>query len=117
MELRNVDAGYVTKDVFTFQFAPARPGFDGRGWSAFHHDFMERLRGLPGVDKVGIVEAFPLTEQTWNMGFTLDAQAGGPPAAEQILNMTFTAGDYFEAMGIELLRGRLFTEADKTRAT
>jgi predicted lysophospholipase L1 biosynthesis ABC-type transport system permease subunit len=27
--------------------------------------------------------------------------------------MTFTAGDYFEAMGIEVLRGRIFTEAEQ----
>jgi putative ABC transport system permease protein len=114
MELRNVDAGYVTKDVFTFQIAPSRPQFDGRAWSAFHHDFMERLRGLPSVEKVGIVEAFPLTESTWNMSFTLDPQAaGGATTSEQFLNMTFTAGDYFDAMGIELLRGRVFTDAEQ----
>lgn len=113
VELRNVDPGYVTKDVFTFQMAPDRPGFDGRAWSAFHHAFMERLSGLPGVEKVGIVEAFPLTEFTWNQRFTMDAQPGGAPASEQSLNMTFTAGDYFEAMGIQLVRGRTFTEAEQ----
>jgi predicted permease len=113
MELRNVDPGYVTKDVFTFQMAADRPQFDGRSWSTFHHAFMERLRGLPGVEKVGIVEAFPLTEFTWNTRFTIDAQPGGAPASEQSLNMTFTAGDYFEAMGIELLRGRTFTQTEQ----
>jgi predicted permease len=113
VELRNVDTGYVTKDVFTFQMAADRPGFDGASWSAFHHAFMERLRGLPGVEKVGIVEAFPLTEFTWSQRFTIDAQPGGAPASEQSLNMTFTAGDYFEAMGIELVRGRTFTEAEQ----
>jgi predicted permease len=113
MELRNVDPGYVTTDIFTFQMAPDRPQFDGRSWSTFHHAFMERLRGLPGVEQVGIVEAFPLTEFTWNMRFTIDARPGGAPAAEHALNMTFTAGDYFEAMGIELVRGRTFTEAEQ----
>ena len=113
MELRNVDPGYDTKDIFTFQMAATRPQFDGRAWSAFHHDFMERLRGLPGVETVGLVEAFPLTEGTWNVGFTPDTPAGAVPPAEQFLNMTFTAGDYFESMGIELLQGRGFTEAEQ----
>lgn len=112
-ELRNVDTGYVTKDIFTFQMAPDRPQFDGRSWSTFHHTFMERLRGLPGVEKVGIVEAVPLTEFTWNQRFTLDARPGGVPPSEHSLSMTFTAGDYFEAMGIELVRGRTFTEAEQ----
>lgn len=114
LQLRNVDPGYDTNDIFTFQFAPERPQFtDGQAWSSFHRTFMERLRGLPGVDAVGLVEAFPLTEFTWNTGFSTEPPADGPPSGEQLLNMTFTAGDYFEAMGIALLRGRLFTDAEQ----
>ena len=113
VELRNVDPGYATKDIFTFQMAPDRSQFDARSWSTFHHAFMERLRGLPGVEKVGVVEAFPMTELTPNMGFTPDPQPGGAPPSEHPLNFTFTAGDYFEAMGIELVRGRIFTEAEQ----
>jgi len=114
MELRNVDPGYDTSEIFTFQMAPEQAQLtDGRSWSSFHHAFMERLRGLPGVETVGIVEAFPLTEGTWSNGFSTDPPAGGAPASEQILNMTFTAGDYFRAMGIEVLRGRIFTETEQ----
>jgi predicted permease len=57
-ELRNVDPGYDVKNIFTFQMAPQQAQLtDGRSWSTFHHAFMERLRGLPSVEKVGIVEA------------------------------------------------------------
>ena len=49
-ELRSVDPGYDTKDIFTFQMAPQQAQLtDARSWSNFHHAFMERLRGLPGV--------------------------------------------------------------------
>jgi len=114
VELGRVDAGYDTRDVFTFQMAPIRPQFtNGQSWSTFHHTFMGRLRGLPGVDAVGIVEAFPLTEFTWNSSFSTEPTADGAPASEQVLNMTFTAGEYFEAMGIEVLRGRTFAEAEQ----
>ncbi len=113
-ELRSVDPGYDTQDIFTFQMAPQQAQLtDARSWSNFHHAFMERLRGLPGVETVGIVEAFPLTEFTPNVSFSTDPPAGGAAAAEQPLNITFTAGDYFEAMGIRMLRGRMFTEAEQ----
>jgi putative ABC transport system permease protein len=114
VELRNVDPGYGTRDIFTFQMAPEQAQLtDARSWSGFHHAFMERLRGISGVESVGIVEAFPLTEYTWNTSFSTDPPADGAPAREQFLNMTFTAGDYFEAMGVEVLRGRIFTEAEQ----
>jgi predicted permease len=114
VELGRVDAGYDTRDIFTFQMAPVRPQFtNGQSWSTFHHAFMERLQSLRGVDAVGIVEAFPLTEFTWNSSFSTEPTADGAPGSEQVLNMTLTAGDYFEAMGIEVLRGRTFAEAEQ----
>jgi hypothetical protein len=74
---------------------------------------MERLRALPGVETVGIVENFPLDEGTAAIPFTTDATAAGQGASEHSLAVTMAAGDYFEAMGIELLRGRVFTDAEQ----
>jgi predicted permease len=112
-ELRNVDPGYVTENIFTFQMAPEQAQLtDGPSWSNFHLAFMERLRALSGVEAVGIVENFPLNEGTSQIGFTTDATADRA-AAEHRLALTLTAGDYFEAMGIALLRGRIFTGAEQ----
>lgn len=112
--LRGVDPGYVTKDVYTFQMAPEQAQLnDGPSWASFHLAFMDRLRALPGVTTVGIVENFPLDEGTATQAFTTEATADGAPAAEYMLDLTFTAGDYFEAMGIQVLRGRTFTDAEQ----
>jgi predicted permease len=114
-ELRSVNPGYVTKDIFTWQMAPEQAQLhDGPSWSNFHLGFMERLRALPGVEKVGIVENFPLDESASQLAFSTDATADRA-AAEHRLAMTFTAGDYFEAMGIPLLRGRIFTDAEQRK--
>jgi len=112
-ELRNVDPGYVTEDIFTFQFAPEpAQARDGPAWANFHLAFMERLRGLPGVETVGIVENFPLNEGAFSTGFTTE-QGAAAAAPEYSLAVTFAAGDYFEAMGIEMLRGRNFTDNEQ----
>jgi putative ABC transport system permease protein len=111
--LRSVDPGYVTKDIFTFQMAPEQAQLnDGPSWANFHLAFMDRLRALPGVEKVGIVENFPLNEGTSTQRFSTEATADGAPAAEYMLAMTFAGGDYFEAMGIALLQGRIFSETE-----
>jgi predicted permease len=106
--LRNVDPGYETADLYTFQFAPEQPHLtDGPSWGRLHTTFMEQLRGLPGVTAVGVVNNIPLDEGTPGGRFLSDAMAEDTGGA--LLGQNFTAGDYFRAMGISLLQGRTFT--------
>jgi putative ABC transport system permease protein len=106
--LRSVDPGYDTADIYTFQFAPEQARLtDGPAWGRLHLDFMDRLRALPGVVGVGVVNNIPLDEGTGSGRFlteALDPQSGGV-----LLDQNFTGGDYFKVMGIDLLRGRPFT--------
>ena len=107
-KLRHVDPGYQTKDIYTFQFAPDQPSLrDGPSLGRMHLNFMERLRALPGVTAVGVVNNIPLDEGTGSARFLtngMSADAGGT-----LLGVNFTGGDYFRVMGINLLQGRAFT--------
>ncbi|MGV3708978.1 MAG: ABC transporter permease [Gemmatimonas sp.] len=111
LELRAVNPGYDTKDVFTFQIAPDNiSSRDGRAMARFHTDFMKRLETLPGVQTVGIVENIPLNEGTSTGRYRGEEStdiANGP-----LLHYTYTAGNYFKAMGIKVKSGRTFTEDD-----
>lgn len=111
-ELSGVDPGYDVEDVFTFQTAPTADHLvDGPSWVGFHHGFMDRIRSLPGVESVGIVENVPLNEGVGDGRFlTEEAAAAGEEGT--LLGFTAAGGDYFETMGIEVLRGRVFEEAD-----
>ena len=108
-QLRNVDPGYDVADIYTFQFAPDQEHLvDGPSWGRLHLDFMDRVRALPGVTGVGVVNNIPLDEGTSTWRFVTDAmsEAGGGT----LLDVNFTGGDYFRVMGIDLLQGRAFTE-------
>jgi predicted permease len=106
--LRHVDPGYDTADIYTFQFAPDQQQLtDGPAWGRLHLDFMNRLRALPGVTGVGIVNNIPLDEGTGANRFLKDGMSVDGGGA--LLKTNFTAGDYFKVMGIELLQGRTFT--------
>jgi predicted permease len=110
--LGRVDPGYDTRDVFTFQFAPDQPALtDGPAWARFHLAFLDRLRALPGVQSVGLVENVPLNEDTRSQRFRAEGTA---PEADggTLLHVNWAAGDYFTAMGIDLLAGRAFGTAD-----
>ena len=108
-ELRNVDPGYDTEDIFSFQVAPTMDG-DGPAMARFHFDLMERIGALPGVQSVGVVHELPLDEGTSRTTFVTDDARDLD--VRPTLNFTTTGGAYFETMGIQLLRGRLFTRAD-----
>lgn len=110
-ELSGVDPGYETTDIFSFQIAVEdEPGMvDGFAFARFHMDFMDQLRALPGVERVGLVNNLPLEEAVQSARFRPDGERADEDGGPQ-LSMNYVGGDYFETMGIELLRGRVFTE-------
>lgn len=72
--------------------------------------FLDAARGLPGVTAAGLVDARPLSGDTSGTSYAITGQPfnGAPPHAF----LRTADGDYFKAMGIPLLRGRVFTPAD-----
>jgi putative ABC transport system permease protein len=109
-KLRSVDPGYRTDDIYTFQFAPDRPFRDGPSWGRLHLAFMDRLRALPGVTGVGVVNNIPLDEGTATVRIRTDD--GPSDGGGTLLNLNVTGGDYFGVMGIKLLQGRTFTTGE-----
>jgi putative ABC transport system permease protein len=110
--LRHVDPGYSTRDIFTFQIAPEGPQLtDGPSFARFEMEFMDRLRELPGVESVGLVENVPLNEGTSTGRFRSEEMASEPDAGT-VLDYTFAAGDYFRTMDIDVLGGRPLERTD-----
>jgi predicted permease len=109
--LYSVDPGYDVEHVFTFQFAPEEAHLvDGPTWAAFHVETMNRIRALPGVESVGIIENVPLDEGV--RGVRVRTSENPDPETSVLGSATLAAGDYFETMGIEVVAGRGFTDRD-----
>jgi predicted permease len=114
--LRDVDPGYDTTDLFTFQIAPEGPHLtDGPSYARFSFDFMERLRALRGVEMVGLVENIPLNEGTASVRYRTERMTGEADSGP-LMRVTFAAGDYYKAMGIDVLEGRTFDTNDHLQA-
>ena len=109
--LNHVDPGYDTKDIYTFQYAPEQPQLvDGPSIGQLHLTMMDRLRALPGVTAVGLVNNIPLDESTSNWQFQYDGASDQNGGAR--LDVNWVGGDYFRVMGIDLLAGRTHTEQE-----
>jgi putative ABC transport system permease protein len=112
--LRNVDAGYDIAGIYTFQYAPQQPQLsDGPSYGQLHLTMMDRLRALPGVTDVGVVNNIPLDEGTSGVRVLTEGSDAGD--AGTLVNLNFTGGDYFRAMRITLLQGRAFTNDEAMR--
>lgn len=114
-QLSRVDAGYNTKGIFTFQIAAGGPDLNNRAAvSRFQYVFMDRLRAVPGVESVGFISTLPLDEGAGRVNITTPRiQASGAEAP--LVRNAAAGGAYFQAMGIELKRGRYFERMEEER--
>ena len=78
--------------------------------SNFYRTAIERFQNVPGVRAAGAVFGLPLGDMGVNGDFTIEGQPP-VPAGVTASKLVVTTG-YFRAMGIPLVRGRFFTEAD-----
>lgn len=75
--------------------------------AAFYRTFFERMRSLPGVVSIGGTSRLPLGSTGLTSSVTVEGR-GTPPAEWPEVQFRRIVGDYFETMGIPLLRGQAF---------
>ncbi len=113
--LSRVDAGYDTKNIFTFQIAAGGPELNDRmSMSRFQYSFMDRLKAIPGVESVGYITSLPLDEGAGTQNITTPAILASGAEAPAV-RAAGAGGAYFQTMGIELLRGRYFERVEEER--
>ena len=111
--MRNVDPGYETRDIFTFQIAPEGEHLkDAVSFARFHLAFRERLAQLPGVRSVGIVDHVQLNESYEDYRFVPAERAGATDGGVR-LGVNYVTGDYFSTVGIRLFEGRVFADPEQ----
>jgi predicted permease len=114
-QLHNVNAGYDTENIFTFQIAPNRPELNDRtSVSRFQYAFMDRLKAIPGVDSVGFITTLPLDEGAGTNNITTPRIVASGAEAP-LVRVAAAGGAYFQTMGIELKRGRFFERVEEER--
>jgi putative ABC transport system permease protein len=77
--------------------------------ASYFDEAIRRIRALPGVESVGGVAYPPMVGYNPGVDFTIGGRAAGTELRADIQPIT---PDYFQAIGIPLLRGRQFTEAE-----
>ena len=78
----------------------------------FDQELVRRLQQLPGVQFAGVTSFLPSSGHMNRSGFLVEGYVPPKGAGMNLATTVIVEGDYFKAMGIPLLRGRLLTPAD-----
>ncbi len=111
--IQQIDPGFSSDRVAALQmFASTRIDTPQKR-IVFFDQALDRIRALPGVVAAGGASKVPFGEAKVARPSAL-AINGRPPAPgnESQIFTTTVAGDYFKAMGVPLLKGRLFDATD-----
>jgi predicted permease len=108
------DLGFSPQGLITF-FTPSSPAqqHDPAQLRRFENDMLARLKSLPGVRSAAGANALPL------VGFNNfpTEREGHPDQTIGAMEIRRVSPEYFETMGIRLLRGRAITADDRASST
>jgi predicted permease len=106
-----VDPGFRAENLLTLQVQiPQRlSGSDAR--NAFYTELFQRLDSLPGVVASGGTTRLPLGSTNVSTRVMIEGRPMTPGEMPEV-EMRRAVHDYFRAMGIPILRGRVFTSED-----
>lgn len=110
--LRSVHPGFTPDHVLTMRIGVAANEFASEGQQVqFYDQVLRRVRALPGVQYAGATDDLPLEG-----GSMQPVAVEGQPVVEMAhqpeVSVRLLSPQFMNAMGIPLLRGREFTDAD-----
>jgi predicted permease len=106
-----VDPGFKARNLLTMQLSVNNP--DGQQVANFFEQLQQKVRNLPGVKSVAVSDGLPFGMANYP-GFIIEGRTE-PNNKGSGLRYSVSP-DYFQTMGIELIKGRVFTVED-TRDT
>jgi putative ABC transport system permease protein len=109
--LRTLNLGLRTEHVITFSIAPVLNGYNTQRTVAIVDQLRAHIATIPGVRAVGTSEIPTLTGD--NEGSNITVEGGIQlPEDQQDVNYVSVSPGYLSTLGVPLLAGREFTEAD-----
>ncbi|MGO9254841.1 MAG: ADOP family duplicated permease [Bryobacteraceae bacterium] len=108
------NAGFDTTHTVVAMLQTARGSYTPQRFAVLVDSALERLRALPGVEAASPALAVPLDPF---LAFSRDSGPLRPDADSRAVRVAFNSNsvgpDYFRIMGIPILQGRAFLDADR----
>src|SRR5271155_2937356 len=82
----------------------------------FWQQVLDRVRQIPGVESAAVGTVVPLTGNHSRSDVTIEGMAQAKPGEYPHPDVHVVSSEYLATLGISLMRGRTFTEADDEKA-
>ena len=113
LQLQRVEPGFVPQRAVTMQLLlPGSRYPDEAAQIRFFRQVHERMTASPGVQSAAVSTTLPMSGSNLGAGFTVDDHPVANPAVRPTAAGFAISPDYFATMGIQLVRGRVFTARD-----
>ncbi len=114
IRLQQVDRGFSTDNILTMVVRlPDAAYREDPQVVRFFDQAMERVRTLPSVRAAGMINFLPLYGGLGSAtGFKIEGRPEPPPGQGPSTDVRVVDAGYFQTMGIPLLRGRNFSDAE-----
>ncbi len=117
VRLSRVDPGFSPSHVMTAEISlPRAPYGDETALREFWDRLLEGVRGAPGVTAAGLISTLPLSGSVSSGTYRVVGRTLGADEKPPHGRMDEVGGEYFRAMGIPLVGGRLFNASDSAES-
>jgi predicted permease len=116
-KMRSVGLGFQTDHALTAAYSLPKQQYSNQAAiDAFNLTLRTRLEQLPGAQAVGITSMLPAADVEFQGTFTPEGYLPPQGAGLNLAWIPQVMGNYFQAQGIPIIRGRDFTPADRDGA-
>jgi len=114
LRVMNGPKGFELEQVIAQDVTLIGPDYRDADRLRFVDRALTEFAALPGVRSVGVTNQIPLRGESW----ICDLRDAGPPAKAMIAlgNFRFVNAQYWETLGIPIMRGRTFEPNDRNRS-
>ncbi|MFL6527782.1 MAG: ADOP family duplicated permease [Chthoniobacterales bacterium] len=113
MHLRNLDPGFRADHLLTMKVDLSEVKYPNREKRiTFFEEVLRRVRELPGMQSAAVASNLPLTYNGDSMSIGVEGIPDPPPDQQPDIIYRAVGPGYFGTMGIQVMRGRDFTDQD-----
>ncbi len=111
--LLKVDPGFKPDKTLTMQIALLGSRYPTANQQiGFFQAVTHRVEMLPGIQSAGLISSAPLSGGVYAGGFSIEGRVLTSEADDLVSDRRMISPEYFNALGIPLLKGRGFTDRD-----
>jgi putative ABC transport system permease protein len=117
LKLQSVSPGFDGDNILTMQLSLPRARYSNSNQTAsFYQQLLGKVEALPGVQSAAISISLPPNNLEVSDNFSIEDHPTPAGESDPVAPVIFISPKYFDTLGVPLLRGRFFADADKDGA-